>query len=64
MLTLPLGWISFGLSSNYREPQSKEYYICAKHLHVSYTDFLAMPVFLRKYIINELVKEYSPSEKN
>jgi hypothetical protein len=62
MLTLPLGWRFFGLSSNYRESQSWEYYICTKHINVSYTDFLIMPVYLRKYLINELVKENSPKE--
>jgi len=31
-------------------------------MNVSYTDFLIMPVYLRKYLINELVKENSPKE--
>jgi len=55
-----LGWSFFGLSSNYRETQSWEYYVCTKHLNVSYTDFLSMPVYLRRYIIDQFVKEITP----
>jgi len=55
-----LGWSFFGLSSNYRETQSWEYYVCTKHLNVSYTDFLSMPVYLRRYIIDQFVKEIAP----
>jgi hypothetical protein len=63
MSTLPLGWSFFGLSSNtYREIQSWEYYLCTKHLNVSYSDFNIMPVYLRKYIIDQWVRENTPTE--
>jgi len=55
-----LGWSFFALSSSYRETQSWEYYVCSKHIGVSYTDFLQMPVYLRRFLIDKLVKENSP----
>jgi hypothetical protein len=54
---LGLGWSFFALSSEYRLGQLTEYYYLTKLLHVSYYDFLAMPIFIRKFLINKWIED-------
>jgi hypothetical protein len=54
---LDLGWTFFALSSNYRKSQIDEYYYLTKLLNVSYQDFLIMPLFMRKYLLDKWVEE-------
>jgi hypothetical protein len=51
------GLTFFVLSSDYRVGQINEFYYLAKLLNVSYSDFLKMPVFFRKYLLDKWVKE-------
>ena len=51
------GWTFFVLSSDYRKGQIDEFYYLAKLLNISYSDFLNMPIFYRKYILDKWVKE-------
>ena len=52
-----LGLTFFVLSSDYRKGQLDEFYYLNTLLKVSYTDFINMPVFMRKYILNKWVEE-------
>jgi hypothetical protein len=54
---LDLGWTFFALSSNYRKSQIDEFYYLAKLLGISYQDFLIMPLFIRKYLLDKWVEE-------
>ncbi len=51
------GLTFFVLSSDYRVGQINEFYYLTKLLNVSYSDFLKMPVFFRKYLLDKWVKE-------
>jgi len=51
------GWTFFVLSSDYRKGQIDEFYYLTKLLNISYSDFLNMPIFYRKYILDKWVKE-------
>jgi hypothetical protein len=51
----------FALSSDYRQGQIDEFYYLAQIFHVSYNDFMNMPLFVRKYMLDKWVKE---KEKN
>jgi hypothetical protein len=53
---LGLGWTFFVLSSDYRKNQIDEYYYLATLLNVSYNDFLNMPIFVRKYLLDKWVE--------
>ena len=62
MLMSALGLNFFALSSEYREIQSKDFYWLSKFCNVDYISFLQMPIYLRKFMINELVKERMSDE--
>ena len=51
------GLTFFVLSSDYRVGQINEFYYLAKLLNISYSDFLKMPIFFRKYLLDKWVKE-------
>ena len=51
------GWTFFVLSSDYRKSQIDEFYYLTKLLNISYSDFLSIPIFYRKYILDKWVKE-------
>ncbi len=51
------GWTFFVLSSDYRKSQIDEFYYLTKLLNISYSDFLNIPIFYRKYILDKWVKE-------
>jgi hypothetical protein len=52
----PLGLIFFALSSDYHQLVLDEYYLMAKFLRTSWSDFLIMPTYVRKYLINKIIK--------
>jgi hypothetical protein len=53
---LVLGLTFFVLSSNYRQGQIDEFYYLSTLLHVSYSDFLKMPIFMRKYLLDKWIE--------
>lgn len=53
---LVLGPTFFVLSSDYRKGQIDEYYYLATLLHVPYGDFLQMPIFMRKYLLDKWIE--------
>jgi len=59
-----LGLSFFGLSIDYRKVLSDEYYYFTKFLNVSYTDFLLLPTWLRKYMLDKLIEDNTPKNKN
>jgi hypothetical protein len=54
---LVLGWTFFALSSDYRKSQLDEFYYLTKLLSISYNDFLQMPIFARKYLLDKWIEE-------
>jgi hypothetical protein len=54
---LVLGWTFFALSSDYRKSQLDEFYYLTKLLNISYSDFLQMPIFARKYLLDKWIEE-------
>jgi hypothetical protein len=54
---LALGSTFFVLSSDYRKGQIDEFYYLNKLLNISYQDFLIMPLFLRKYLLDKWIEE-------
>jgi hypothetical protein len=58
MLILTLGLNFFGLSSNYRQYQTDEYFLLTKVLNISYQDFyFHIPTFTRRYLVNKIIQE-------
>jgi hypothetical protein len=53
---LGLGLTFFVLSSDYRKGQIDEFYYLKTLLNVSYSDFLIMPIFIRKYLLDKWVE--------
>jgi len=51
------GWTFFVLSSNYRKGQIDEFYYLNKLLNITYNDFLIMPLFVRKYLLDKWVED-------
>ena len=55
MQELPSGWSFFGLSSEYSKTLIDEYIFLGKMVHTSYSDYLKMPTYFRKYVIDKLI---------
>ena len=53
---LVLGLTFFVLSSDYRKGQLDEFYYLSTLMNISYTDFLQMPIFTRKYLLDKWVE--------
>jgi hypothetical protein len=53
---LVLGLTFFALSSDYRKGQLDEFYYLSTLMNISYTDFLQMPIFTRKYLLDKWVE--------
>jgi sulfur relay (sulfurtransferase) DsrC/TusE family protein len=51
-----LGWTFFALSSSYSKYLLDEFYLLAKYLRTSYTEFNTIPTYVRKYLINKIVE--------
>jgi hypothetical protein len=61
MLTSFLGWNFFGLSSNHGQYLANEYLILGKNIGTSYSDFLVMPTYFRKYLLRKLNEINNPN---
>jgi hypothetical protein len=53
---LGLGLTFFALSSDYRKGQIDEFYYLKTLMNISYSDFLIMPLFIRKYLLDKWVE--------
>jgi hypothetical protein len=51
-----LGSTFFALSSDYRKGQIDEFYYLKTLMNISYSDFLIMPIFIRKYLLDKWVE--------
>lgn len=47
----------FVLSTDYKSTLLQEIYYLSKFLHFTYMDYMSMPVFERKFLLNMLVEE-------
>jgi hypothetical protein len=54
---LGLGLNFFALSSEHRQTQLDEFYYLAKLIHLGWGEFLSMPIFYRKYLLNKWIEE-------
>ena len=54
---LVLGWNFFVLSSDYRKGQADEFFYLNKLLNISYSDFILMPLYLRKYLLDKWLED-------
>jgi hypothetical protein len=50
------GWTFFVLSSTYRKNQLDEFYYLNTLMNVSYHDFLIMPLYARKYLLDKWIE--------
>ena len=53
-----LGQNFFVLSSEYRKGQLDEFYYLNSLLKITYDDFLKMPIFIRKYLLDKWIREH------
>ena len=53
---LVVGLNFFALSSDYRQGQIDEFYLLSTIFSVTYQDFLIMPLFMRKYLLNKWIE--------
>lgn len=44
-------------NGDYLSALLKEYYVLQKYLHVSYTDFMNMPIFIKNSLIDNFMDE-------
>jgi hypothetical protein len=54
---LVLGLTFFVLSSDYRQGQLDEFYYLATLLKVGWNEFIEMPLFVRKYLLDKWYKD-------
>jgi hypothetical protein len=59
---LLLGLTFFALSSEYRTLLLDEYYLMAKFLRTSWSDFLIIPTYSRKYLIDRIIELNTPKD--
>jgi len=52
-----LGWNFFGLSSQYKITILDEFYYFSKIFRTQYSEFMSLPTYVRKYLINKYVEE-------
>jgi hypothetical protein len=52
-----LGWSFFGLSSDYQAHLLTEYYILAKILRTQYSEFLKIPTYVRRFLIDKIIED-------
>ena len=50
---LVLGLSFFALSSDYRKGQLDEFFYLNTLLKITYQDFISMPIFMRKYLLDK-----------
>jgi hypothetical protein len=57
---LRLGLSFFALSSEYRQYLIDEYFLLSKVLGTGYADYLNMPTYVRKYLVNKIIEVNTP----
>jgi hypothetical protein len=62
MLQSPLGWNFFGLSSNYIKFLNEEFFYLAKYLRMQYSEFMSIPTYVRKFLLQKLLEDINPSK--
>jgi sulfur relay (sulfurtransferase) DsrC/TusE family protein len=60
MLISPSGLSFFGLSSNHKQNLTEEFYFLAKFIRMQYSEFMVLPTYVRKYIINRIIEDNTP----
>jgi hypothetical protein len=63
MYKSPLGWNFFGLSSSYTLTLNEEFFYLAKYLRIQYSEFLSIPTYVRRFLIEKLIDDFK-SNKN
>lgn len=58
MLLSTSGLSFFGFSSEYRVSLLTEFYVMTRHMTITYSDFLLMPTFMRRFLIDKLIDEF------
>ncbi len=53
---LVLGLNFFALSSDYRKGQLDEFFYLNTLLKITYQDFISMPIFMRKYLLDKWIE--------
>jgi hypothetical protein len=51
----------FGLSSDYGKYLIDEFKFLAKMINLSYSDFLKMPTYMRKYLVDSTIEDNTPN---
>ena len=54
---LVLGLTFFVLSSDYRKNQIDEFYYLNNLMKITYQDFIQMPIFVRKYLLDKWIED-------
>lgn len=54
---LVLGLTFFALSSDYRKNQLDEFFYLNTLLKITYQDFVTMPIFVRKYLLDKWLED-------
>ena len=57
---LRLGLSFFALSSEYRQYLIDEYFLLSEVLGTGYADYLNMPTYVRKYLVNKIIEVNTP----
>jgi hypothetical protein len=57
MFKSPLGLNFFGLSSNYIKFLNEEFYYLSKFLRTQYSEFLTIPTYIRKFLLNKIIED-------
>lgn len=52
----------FGFSSDYAKYQLDEFYVLATNMHLSWTDFMRMPSYARRYFVDKVIELSQKSE--
>jgi hypothetical protein len=52
-----LGWNFFGLSYQYKTTLLDEFYYFSRIFRTQYSEFMNMPTYVRRYLINKYVEE-------
>jgi hypothetical protein len=63
MYKSPLGLNFFGLSSSYTLTLNEEFFYLAKYLRIQYSEFLSIPTYVRRFLIEKLIDDFK-SNKN
>ena len=58
-----LGRSFFGLSSKHISNILEEFFYLSKQNSIQYSEFLKIPTYVRRFLIDKLIKDISPPEK-